>query len=168
VITRLRALPLLGQVLVAVAAAVVLGALAQVAQFLGNVVMVLAVLALLAALAVLAQWLWQHQHSTDWSTDFAPPAVVRGSDPRVNLLTGQVQAAVAGDAVAQSNLHEVLRGLAEERLRHRRGIVLGAPEHDEQARAALGPDLTAYLTNPPTTSLTAARVGSYITTLEEL
>jgi len=168
VISRLKALPMAGQLLVAVAAAVAVGAVAQALPALGNLAMVAAVLALVAALAVLVQWLWQHQHATDWPTGSATATTPRGSDPRVNLLTGRVDAAMAGDAVAQSDLHELLRGLAEERLLHRRGIVLGAVEHDEAARAALGPDLTAYLTSPPTTRLTATGVGSYLTALEEL
>jgi hypothetical protein len=165
---RLRALPLVGQVLVAMGAAVLVGAAGQVLPPLANLTLVVATLGLLAALAVLAQWLWQHHHATDWSTDFTSPATPRGRDPRISLLTGHVDAAVSGDAVAQSELHAVLRGLAQERLRHRRGIVLGAPEDDDAARAALGPELTAYLTTPPTTRLTAALVGSFITTLEEL
>jgi hypothetical protein len=168
VIARLRTLSTGGQVLVALAAAVVVGAVGQAFPALANLALVVATVGLLAALAVLAQWLWQHQHGTDWATDFSPPATPRGRDPRISLLTGHVDAAVSGDAVAQSELHAILRGLAAERLRHRRGIVLGAPEDDDAARAALGPDLTAYLTTPPTTRLTAARVGSFITTLEEL
>jgi len=116
---------------------------------------------------VTLQWLWQHQHATDWSNSFTDTAAARGSDVRVTRLAETVDAAVAGDAVAQTQLHATLRALADERLRRRRGLGLSGDDA-AHVRAALGPDLTAYLANPPTGRLTADRVEAYVTTLEEI
>lgn len=166
-IARLRALPAAGQVLLALAVAVVLGAVVSTTPVLTNPVVLLACAALLVVLAVLTQWLWQHQHGTDWSNSFTDKTPPRGTDPRITRLAERVDAAVGGDAVAQLQLHEAIRALAEERLRRHRGIDLDGDD-THRARAALGPKLTAYLANPPTTRLTVAHVDEFVTTLEEL
>ena len=166
-IARLRALPAAGQLAVALCAAVLVGGLLALVPGLVNPAILLACTAVVATFGVLVQWLWQHQHTTDWSNHFTDGAAARGSDVRMTRLAETVDATVAGDAVAQTQLHETLRALAEERLRRRRGLRLSGDDAAD-VRAALGPDLTAYLANPPTARLTAARVEAYITTLEEI
>jgi hypothetical protein len=154
-------------VLLALVVAVLIGALAVAVPALGNVGMLLASAALVAACAVLAQWLWQHQHGTDWSNSFTHPPAQRGGDPRITRLTATIEAALAGDRAAQAELQQGLRSLATERLRDHRGLSL--EPHDQQAvTAALGPELTAYLAGTPTTRLTPERLRSFVTTLEEL
>jgi uncharacterized membrane protein YbaN (DUF454 family) len=167
VIARLRGLPTGGQLAVALVLAVVVGALLAVVPALVNPAILLACAAVVAAFGVLVQWLWQHQHTTDWANTFTGGAAPRGSDVRVTRLAETVDAAVAGDAVAQTQLHETIRTIAEERLRRHRGLTLTGDDV-AAVRASLGPDLTAYLANPPTGRLTAARVEAYLTTLEEI
>ncbi|GAB3447876.1 hypothetical protein GCM10027517_32260 [Phycicoccus ginsengisoli] len=166
-IARLRALPTGGQLAVALVLAAVVGAVLALVPALVNPAILLACAAVVATFGVLVQWLWQHQHATDWANTFTGSAPVRGSDVRVTRLAETVDAAVAGDAVAQTQLHETIRAITEERLRRRRGLALTGDDVAD-VRAALGPDLTAYLANPPTGRLTAARVDAYVTTLEEI
>jgi hypothetical protein len=169
VIARIRALAPTSQLILALAVAVLIGAVVTLVPGALNVGTLLACFAILATLAAVTQWLWQNHHGTDWANAFTDTKPARGADPRVSRLAARVDAAVAGDAVAQTELHDQLRTLAEDRLRSRHGIVLdGDADHVAQAKAALGPDLTAYLTNPPTTRLDHARVIGYLTTLEEL
>lgn len=166
-IARLRSLSTPGQLAVAVGAAVLVGVIPALVPALVNPAILVACLAVVASLGVLVQWLWQHQQATDWSNTFTDGAPARGGDVRMTRLAEGVDAAVAGDAVAQTQLHETLRALADERLRRRRGLTLSGDDVAD-VRAALGPDLTAYLANPPTGRLTAARVEAYLTTLEEI
>lgn len=166
-IARLRALPAAGQLAVALCVAVLVGVLLALVPGLVNPAILLACVGTVAAFGVLVQWLWQHQHATDWSNSHTATVAARGSDVRMTRLAETVDATVAGDAVAQTQLHETLRALAEERLRRRRGLSLSGDDAAD-VRAALGPDLTAYLANPPTGRLTAARVEAYVTTLEEI
>jgi hypothetical protein len=143
--------------------AVGVGALAVTVPALGNAGMLLASTALLAALAVLAQWLWQSRQSTDWDNTFTESKPPRGADSRISRLAVDIREAAAGNADAARRLHATLSGLAIERLRDRRGVT-----DPDQARAALGPDLSAYLAGPPTTRLTAGQLAAFTTTLEEL
>lgn len=166
-IARLRALPPAGQLAVALCVAVLVGVLLALVPGLVNPAILLACVGTVAAFGVLVQWLWQHQHATDWANSHTATVAARGSDVRMTRLAETVDATVAGDAVAQTQLHETLRALAEERLRRRRGLSLSGDDAAD-VRAALGPDLTAYLANPPTGRLTAARVEAYVTTLEEI
>ena len=172
-IARLRALSLGGQLMVALVVATLIGSLVSVAPAIGNVALLLAIVSLTGAMAVLTQWAWQHQHGTDWSNSFTENARPRGSDARIHGLAQTLLAAQGGDARAQADLHGLLTTLATERLRERRGTTLtlsaaaSGGDHDA-TRAALGPELTAYLTHPPTTRPSAAQVGAFITTLEEL
>lgn len=163
---RLRELGTAQQLLAALVAVVVVGALAVTVPVLGNAAMLLACTALLAALAVLAQWLWGTRHATDWSNAFTQGRAPRGADSRVTRLVRLVATTTEGDDTAARQLHAVLTGLAGERLRDRRGLRLEADP--DAAHTALGPDLTAYLTGPAATRLTAAQLDTHITTLEEL
>lgn len=163
---RLRELGAAQQLLAALVLAILVGALAVAVPVLGNAAMLLACAALLATLAVLAQWLWSSRHATDWSHDFTPPGTARGADSRVSGLARVVRAGSEGDADAARRLHAIVSGLAAERLRDRRGLHLDADP--QAAHTALGPGLTAYLTGPPATRLTAAQLDTHITTLEEL
>jgi hypothetical protein len=168
-IGRLRTLSPGQQVALAVLGAALLGGLAVSVPRLGNAAMLVASAALVAMLAVLAQWLWQHRHTTDWSNSFADRAPARGGDVRISRLSESIQAAVAGDARAQQHLHDVLAGLASDRLRSRLGI--DAHTDPDAARSALGADLAAYLAGPatgPTSRLTADRLARLVTTLEDL
>jgi hypothetical protein len=167
VIARLRALTPGGQLAVALLLAAAVGALLAVVPALVNPAIVLACAAVVATFGVLVQWLWQHQHVTDWANTFTGGASPRGSDVRMTRLAETVDAAVAGDAVAQTQLHETIRAITEERLRRRRGLALTGDDAAD-VRTALGPDLTAYLANPPTGRLTTDRVEAFVTTLEEI
>lgn len=164
VIARLRRLAPGQQVMVALSVAVGVGAVVLAVPALHDMGLILASAGLVAAVAVLAASLWQHQHATEWSDPAAEPRAQRGADARIASLAHRIDAAVAGDETARRRLHETLAGLARERLRDRRGL---RPE-DPGASAALGAELAAYLTDPPTTRLTAERLGTFITTLEEL
>jgi hypothetical protein len=163
---RLAELGAAQQLLAALVAVVVVGALAVAVPVLGNAAMLLACAALLAALALVAQWLWSTRHATDWSNTFTEAGAGRGADSRVTRLVRLVTASTEGDPTAARELHTILTGLAAERLRDRRGLRLEADP--DAANTALGPGLAAYLAGPPATRLTAAQLDTHITTLEEL
>jgi hypothetical protein len=169
VISRLRALSGGQQVTLAVLVAAVVGGLGVLVPRLGNASMLLASTALLAMIGVLAQWLWQHQQTTDWSNTFTDATPARGGDVRISRLAESIVAAEGGDARAQQQLHDVLGGLAAERLRDRRGI---DAEADPSAVASLlGPDLAAYLAAPAPSrggTITTERLARFVTTLEDL
>ena len=174
-IARLRGLGQGGQLLAALVVAALVGALITLAPAIGDVGLLLAIVSVTGAMAVLTQWAWQHHHGTDWSNSFSQTTRPRGTDARIHGLTQTLVAAQTGDVRAQTELHGLLTTLATERLRERRGTTLtltaagSGPDPDHDAtRAALGPELTAYLTHPPTTRPGAAQVGAFITTLEEL
>lgn len=160
---RLAGLPPAQQILVVLAVSVAVGALAVSVPVLGNAGMLLASVGLLAALAVLAQWLWQSRQRTDWDNTFTDSAPPRGADSRISRLAVDVRDAESGDPASAARLHASVSSLAVERLRDRRGL---GPTGD--TAAALGPQLTAYLAGSPTTRVTAAQLGAFITTLEEL
>jgi hypothetical protein len=153
------------QLLLALVVALLVGVPTVTVPALGSAGMLLACLALVAALGVLVQWLWLSRHSTDWSHDFSPGRPPRGVDARITRLAGDVHLA-ARDPAAAARLHATVSGLAAERLRDRRGLSLAA--NPEAGHTALGPDLSAYLTQSPTTLVRPDRVASLITTLEEL
>ena len=172
-IRRLSSLALAQLFLVVLAVCVAVGALAVSVPVLGNAGMLLAALGLFAALAVLAQWLWQSRQSTDWDNTFTESAPPRGADSRIGRLAADIREAGSGDSASASRLHAALSGLAVERLRDRRGLThADHPFADDgtadDATAALGPQLTAYLAGSPTTRVTAAQLAAFITTLEEL
>jgi hypothetical protein len=163
---RLAGLSAPQQLLAALVAAIVIGALAVAVPVLGNAAMLLACAALLAVLAVLALWLWGARRATDWSNTFTEGRPPRGADSRVTRLVRVVTTATEGDHAAAQQLQTMLTGLAGERLRDRRGLRIEADP--DAAHTALGPALTAYLTGPPTTRLTVAQLDTHVTTLEEL
>jgi hypothetical protein len=165
-IRRIAALSTSQQILLALLAAALVGAVGVAAPRLGDVALLVASGALLAVLAVLGQWLWQHQHATDWSNSFEDASAARGGDVRISRLAESISAAGEGRAPAVEQVHTVLTGLAAERLRDRRGI--DARSDPAAAQAAWGPDLTAYLTGPPTGRVSPDRLDRLITTLEEL
>ena len=153
------------QLLLALVVALLVGVPTVTVRALGSAGMLLACLGLVAALFLLVQWLWQSRHSTDWSHDFSPSRPPRGVDSRITRLAGDISLAQR-DPAAAARLHAAVTGLAAERLRHRRGLSLAA--NPEAGHTALGPDLSAYLTQPPTTLVRPDRVASLVTTLEEL
>jgi hypothetical protein len=163
VIRRLAGLAPAQLLLVALVLTVAVGALAASVPVLGNVGMLLAATGLLAALAVLAQWLWQSRQATDWDNSFTESAPPRGTDSRIGRLAVDVRDAASGTTASATRIHVTVSGLAVERLRDRRGVT-----SPDESRAALGPDLAAYLAGPPTTRVTAAQLAAFITTLEEL
>ena len=103
------------------------------------------------------------RQSTDWDNTFTGSAPPRGADSRIGRLAVDVREAVAGVPAPATRIHATLSSLASERLRDRRGLTA-----TDDASAALGPDLTAYLAAPPTTRITAAQLAAFTTTLEEL
>ncbi|MGO4342236.1 hypothetical protein [Pedococcus sp. 2YAF34] len=152
--------------LLALAAVLLVGAVTVSVPVLSSAGLLVACVALVAALGVLVQGLWQSRGHTDWSHTFAAPAQPRGVDTRITRLAGDVRAAAAGDADAGRRLHAAVSMLAVDHLRLRRGLSLA--DEPEAAGAALGPDLTAYLTQPPPSRLPGDRLAAFTTTLEEL
>jgi hypothetical protein len=157
--------PARGLVLVLVVVLLV-GAVTVGVPVLSSAGLLVACVALVAAVAVLVQGLWQSRGQTDWSHSFAPVAQPRGVDARITRLAGDVRAAAAGDSEAGRRLHAAVSLLATDQLRLRRGVSLA--DDPDAARAALGPDLTAYLTQPPPSRLPGERLEAFTTTLEEL
>lgn len=171
---RLAGLPPSQLFLLVLGVAVAVGALAVSVSALGNAGMLLAAAALLAALANLAQWLWQSRQSTDWDNTFTQGRPPRGVDSRISRLAVDVREAGSGTAAPAARLHATLSSLAADRLRQhhdpaaaRADSAAADPTHPE-ASAVLGRDLAAYLASPPTTRLTAAQLAAFTTTLEEL
>ncbi|WP_270887611.1 hypothetical protein [Pedococcus sp. 5OH_020] len=163
---RLARLSAAQQLMTSAVVAVLVGTAAVTVPALAGVGLLLACLALVASFALLAQWLWQSQRPTDWSNRFAPTTPPRGVDSRVDRLAGDLHRCAEGDADSAARLHAVLAGLAHERLRDRRGIE--ADQDPDGATSALGPDLTAYLGQPPTSPVAADRLARLVTRLEEL
>ena len=107
------------------------------------------------------------RRATDWSNTFTegrPRPRCRLADHPARA--GRATATEGDHAAAAASSTPTLTDLAVERLRDRRGLRTEADP--EAAHTALGPDLTAYLTGPPTTRVTAAQLAAFITTLEEL
>lgn len=155
------------QLVLALVVALVLGTLTVAVPFLASPGLLLACAALVAAIAVLVQWLWQSRGSTDWTHTFTSPARARGTDIRIARIAGDIRATTSGsNPAAGQHLHDTLTSLASDQLRLRRGISLA--DAPAEAHAALGPDLTAYLTQPPPARLDGARLEAFTTTLEEL
>jgi hypothetical protein len=163
---RLASLDVAHQLVAAVVVALVLGVATVAVPTLNSAGLLLACGALVATIAVLVQWLWQARGTTDWSHTFDTPAQTRGSDIRLARIAGDVWSAADGDPTAARRVHDTVGSLAADQLRLRRGISL--TDDPDGAHAALGPDLTAYLTGPPPARLTSDRLESFTTTLEEL
>ncbi len=161
---RLLALVRGHEVLTAVGAAALLGVVVTLVPVLDRVLLLVASTALLLAVAALAIWLVRAHREVEWTTSAGSPERVRGSDRRVTSLTRTIDAAVAGDSAARADVQQLLRSAAEAQLT-RRG--LPADPADDAARAALGPELTAYLTSASPRPVTTGELASFITTLEE-
>lgn len=148
----------------AVVLAAALGLLLTVAPVLDQPLLLVASAGLLVALGALGTWLVGERGTVEWTTSSGTPARVRGSDRRVTALTRTIDRAADGDAPAQQEVQQTLRSLAETRLTQ-----LGLPPdvHDDGTRAALGPDLTAYLVSSPPRRVGADELATFITTLEE-
>lgn len=164
---RLVALGPVRQLVLALVVALAVGTVTVAVPVLASPGLLLACASLVAAIAVLAQWLWQSRGSTDWTHTFTSTTPARGTDLRIARIAGDIRATTSGsDPVAAQHLHDTLTSLASDQLRLRRGISLA--DAPDEAHAALGPDLTAYLTQPPPSRLTGARLEAFTTTLEEL
>ena len=154
--------------LAAAGVAIVVGLLTVSLGWFTNVGLVLATLAVVAALAVLAQGLLQSQQHLHWETRTSGADARRGADSRVTTLRHEIELAASGQAEAQERVHALLTGLADERLRDRRGLERG---EDPEAAALLGPDLTAYLDRRPSSSsarVTTDQLHRHVQKLEEL
>lgn len=163
---RLAALDTTRQIALAAMVLLLLGVVTVAVPVLRSPGLLIASAALIAVIAVVWQWLWQSRGATDWTHTFVAPPVTRGADLRIARITGDVRAAAGGDPQAGNRLHATLTSLAEDRLRLRRGLSLTADP--EESRAALGPELTAYLTQPPPARLPGDRLAAFTTTLEEI
>jgi hypothetical protein len=163
---RLGALGTVQQLVLVVVVALAVGAATATVPILNSPGLLLACGALVAAAGVLVQWLWQSRGSTDWTHTFHTPPATRGADVRIARIADDVRAAAAGDAAAADRLHATVSSLAADQLRLRRGISL--VDDPQEAHAALGPELAAYLAQPPPARLTGDRLAAFTTTLEEL
>lgn len=153
----------------AVVAASVLGALLSVVPALDQVLLLLASAALLVVVGALGTWLLGERGRIEWTTSSGIPVRPRGSDRRVTALTRTIDRAVSGgsgdaDDVARHEVQAAVRSVAQAHLTR---LGLPADLHDDGARAALGPELTAYLVSSPPIRIGAADLGTFVTTLEE-
>ncbi|KGN39714.1 hypothetical protein [Knoellia aerolata] len=148
----------------AVVVAAGLGVLLMLVPGLDQPLLLLASAGLLVVAGALATWLVGQRGTVEWTTSAGTPTRVRGSDRRVTALTRTIDRAVAGDAVAQQELHQTVHSVARARLTH---LGLPADLDDDGTRAALGPDLTAYLASSPPRRVGTDELASFITTLEE-
>ena len=148
----------------AVVVACALGLLLMVLPGLDQPLLLLASAGLLAVVGILATWLIGEHGTVEWTTSSGTPQRVRGSDRRVTALTRTIDRAVAGDASAGLDVQRTVRSVARARL-----TALGLPTdlHDDGTRAALGPELTAYLVSSPPRRLRADELDTFLTTLEE-
>jgi len=159
-------LPPVRQLLLATAAACVLGAITLGVPLLVNVGLLLACALLVAALALVVARLWQGQQRTDWTEPGLDAARQRGSDSRVTSLAHDVALTAGGNADASRRLHALFTALADDRLRSRHSV--SRADQPEEAASRLGPELTAYLSGPGTARITAAQAAAFTTTLEEI
>lgn len=152
------------EVTASVGAAATLGLLLVLAPGLDRVLLLVASTAALVALGALIVWLVRDHHDIEWTTSAGTAPRVRGSDRRITALARTIDSGLAGDVPAQHRVQSVLGSLAEARLAPHGLSLAGSPV---EAEAALGRDLTAYLTSPTPRHLTADELASFITTLEE-
>ena len=154
-----------------VVAAAVLGLLLTVVPALDQPLLLLASAGLLVVVGALGTWLIGERGRIEWTTSSGFPPRPRGSDRRVTALTRPIDRAVPGNpgeadagVGARPELQAAVRSVAEAHL-----IRLGLPTdlHDDGTRAALGPELTAYLVSSPPTRIGATDLDTFITTLEE-
>jgi hypothetical protein len=159
-----RESPPINPLLVAAAAAVLVGVATVGVSWLTSPGLLLATLAVVASVAVLTQRLAQSQKALHWETRVLDPEAERGSDGRLSSLSQQVDLATRGNAESHQRVHTLLTDLATDRLRDHRGLEPSDPE----AADLLGPDLTAYLAQRPTARLTTDQLHRHVQKLEEL
>ncbi|WP_353953269.1 hypothetical protein V6K52_07560 [Knoellia sp. S7-12] len=158
-----------------VAAASLLGALVVVAPVLGRPSLLLASTAMLLALVAISVWLVRENAGVDWTTSAGSEVRPRGNDHRVTWIARTIDAAITGDVDAQRELRDSVLSVADAQLvrgghaplADPGGVHEGDTDHLEEVAAALGPDLTAYLTSPTPRPVSAAQLTSFISTLEE-
>ena len=148
----------------AVVLACVLGLLLMLVPALDQPLLLLVTAGLLVAVGALGTWLVGEHRTVEWTTSSGTPARVRGSDRRVTALTRTIDRAVAGDLSAVHEVHRTVDSVARARLTQ-----LGLPPDldDDGTRAALGPQLAAYLASSPPPRVDADQLATFITTLEE-
>lgn len=161
---RLEALVRGNEVMTAVGTAGVLGVAMTLVPALDRVLLLVTSSALLVVVAALVIWLLRGHRELEWTTSAGAPERVRGSDRRVTSLTRTIDAAATGDESARRDLQSVVRSAAEARLA-RQG--LPPDPTGDAARAALGAELTAYLTSTSPRAVSTAELASFITILEE-
>lgn len=163
-IDRLTALARGREVATAVVAAALLGALLTLVPLLDRALLLVASVALMLALGALGVWLVRAHRNLEWTTSAGAPERIRGSDRRVTALARSIDAALAGDGPACGDVQATVRSVAEARLAQ-----LGLPTTvtGDAARAALGPELTAYLSVPGGRPVSEGELAAFITTLEE-
>lgn len=152
------------EVAAAVGAAALLGVLVTLVPVLDRALLLVASVALMLALGGLVVWLVRGHREIEWTTSAGATERIRGSDRRVTALARSIDAALAGDGSAGGDVQAVVRSVAHARL-----IQLGLPPTvtDDGSRAALGPELTAYLSSASAPQVSATELASFITTLEE-
>ncbi len=167
----------------AAATAVLLGALGLIAPLLSRLSLLLAVIAMILALVAVWVWFVRDSVSVDWATVAGREARPRGHDHRVTWLARTIDGAIEGDPDAAADLratmlsvadaHLVRRGAASVALArgeghdHQPGDHGDPGDHLEEVTAALGPELTAYLTSLTPQRVSAHELTSFINTLEE-
>lgn len=152
------------EVTTAIGAAALLGVLVTLVPAADRALLLVASVALMLALGGLVVWLVRGHREVEWTTSAGAAERVRGSDRRVTALARSIDAALAGDETAGSEVQSAVRSVAEARLTQ-----LGLPPTvtDDGSRAALGPELTAYLSSTSAPRVSATELASFITTLEE-
>ncbi|MEO7268922.1 MAG: hypothetical protein ABIW49_06935 [Knoellia sp.] len=148
----------------AVALAAFLGLVLGVVPVLDRVFLLIASAGLLVAAGALGVWLLRDHHELEWTTSAGGTARVRGSDRRVTALARTIDASLTGNHEAALTVQATLRSVADARLAPQ-GLTLDGP--GREAEAALGPDLTAYLSSSRPPHVNADELASFITTLEE-
>lgn len=152
------------ELVAAVVLACVLGVLLMIVPGLDQPLLLLASAGLLVVVGALGTWLVGERATVEWTTSSGTPTRVRGSDRRVTALTRAIDRAVAGEASAQHEVQQAMRSVARARLGQ-----LGLPPalDADGTRAALGPELTAYLVSSPPRRVGADELATFLTTLEE-
>ncbi|EAP99664.1 hypothetical protein JNB_05834 [Janibacter sp. HTCC2649] len=148
----------------AVALAAFLGLVLGVVPALDRVFLLVASAGLLVGAGALVVWLLRDHREIEWTTSSGTTTRVRGSDRRVTALARNIDASLSGDDDAARAVQATLRSLADARLSPQ-GLALDGP--GTEAEAALGPDLTAYLSSSKPPHVNADELASFITTLEE-
>lgn len=165
--TRIAGLVRGHEIVAALGLAAVIGLVMAVVRYLDRMALIVALSAVLVVFGGLLVWLLRQHHVVHWTTSAGTPERPRGADRRITGLARSIDKAIAGGQNAEHARTEVrasLRVLAEARLTR---LGLTTDLTDRAAAAALGPELTAYLTASTPPQVDATRLQSFITTLEE-